>query len=117
MKIKTTMEYHFTFTRMAIIFLKRQNVLLKIGTSNSGRTLSLKYNEIKGDFVCLLSLHSNSPASLSLRTQQVSFRMVDAVVAPPSHSSGLKHSLHQLSGVSAAEGSQVHPPSLRITLD
>lgn len=84
--------------------------MLKIGTSISGRTLSLKYNEIKGDFICVLSLHSDSPASLSLRTQQVSFRMVDAVV-------GLKHSLHQLSGVSAAEGSQVHPPSLRITLD
>lgn len=57
--------------------------MLKIGTSISGRTLSLKHNEIKGDFVCLLSLHSNSPASLSLRTQQVSFRMVGAMVAPP----------------------------------
>jgi len=60
LKIKTTMGYHFTLTRMAII---KNTVLEKIETpllTGLGLLSTMKLREIS---LCLLNLHSNSPGS------------------------------------------------------
>lgn len=86
-------------------------------TSIPSRTWSPKHNEIKGDFHLLfLSLQPNSPGShIAPELSNCHLEQGMLWLHHPDPSSGLKHSLHQLP-VLAAEGSQVHPPSLGIAL-